>query len=109
MNRKNSAEIVTINPSASDKMQKGISRGSRNAENKADAWEKVQIAKIRKRYAFVACFVARYVVIRNILRRNILKFQTWRTTFFTYCLGERKEDDGETANGKEKGTYSPSF
>ncbi|KAK6787645.1 hypothetical protein RDI58_016170 [Solanum bulbocastanum] len=50
MNRKTSAEIVTITPAANDKMQKGISRGSRNAENKADAWEKAQIAKIRKRH-----------------------------------------------------------
>lgn len=52
MNRKTSAEIVSITPVANDKMQKGISRGSRNAENKADAWEKAQIAKIRKRYKF---------------------------------------------------------
>ncbi|TMX02840.1 hypothetical protein EJD97_019561, partial [Solanum chilense] len=50
MNRKTSAEIVSITPVANDKMQKGISRGSRNAENKADAWEKAQIAKIRKRH-----------------------------------------------------------
>ncbi|CAN4099388.1 unnamed protein product [Withania somnifera] len=49
-NRKTSAEIVTITPAANDKMQKGIPRGSRDAENKADAWEKSQIAKIRKRH-----------------------------------------------------------
>lgn len=53
MNRKTSKEIVTITPAANDKMQKGISRGSKNAENKADAWEKAQIAKIRKRYTFI--------------------------------------------------------
>lgn len=50
LNRKTSAEIVPITPAANDKMQKRISRGSRNAENKADAWEKAQIAKIRKRH-----------------------------------------------------------
>ncbi|XP_055831583.1 remorin 1.4 [Solanum dulcamara] len=50
MNGKTSAEIVAITPAANDKMQKGISRGSRTAENKADAWEKAQIAKIRKRH-----------------------------------------------------------
>ncbi|CAN4100394.1 unnamed protein product [Withania somnifera] len=43
-------EIVTVTPAASDKMQKGISRGISKAENKADAWEEVQIAKIRKRH-----------------------------------------------------------
>ncbi|CAN4100393.1 unnamed protein product [Withania somnifera] len=50
LNHKTSAEIVTVTPAASDKMQKGISRGISKAENKADAWEEVQIAKIRKRH-----------------------------------------------------------
>ncbi|XP_059302567.1 remorin 1.4 isoform X2 [Lycium ferocissimum] len=43
-------EIMTITPTTNDKMQNGISRGSRKAENEADAWEKAQIAKIRKRH-----------------------------------------------------------
>lgn len=53
-NRNTLVEMTTITP-ANDKIQNGISRGSRKAENKADAWEKAQTAKIRKRYTFVAC------------------------------------------------------
>ncbi|KAK4374592.1 hypothetical protein RND71_005269 [Anisodus tanguticus] len=49
-NHKASTEIMTITPATNDKMQNGISRGSRKAENEADAWEKAQIVKIRKRY-----------------------------------------------------------
>ncbi|XP_059302566.1 remorin 1.4 isoform X1 [Lycium ferocissimum] len=49
-NHKASTEIMTITPTTNDKMQNGISRGSRKAENEADAWEKAQIAKIRKRH-----------------------------------------------------------
>ncbi|XP_009595348.1 remorin 1.4 [Nicotiana tomentosiformis] len=49
-NGKTSPAITTITPAANDKIQNEISRGGRNAENKADAWEKAQTAKIRKRH-----------------------------------------------------------
>lgn len=65
-NGKTSPAITTITPAANDKIQNEISRGGRKAENKANAWEKAQTAKIRKRYTFAAFFLI-------LLRLMILK------------------------------------